>query len=78
MISLVGVGPTPTKEIIVHFHGNIYDGVYEELYCLHFSSSFMQDIVSCHKAKTVLFSWRGRNSCYEEVTTKPKYESYRE
>ena len=39
---------------------------------------FMQDNVPYLKAKTVKFSWRGRNSCYEVATTKSRYESCRE
>ena len=41
-------------------------------------NSFMQDNVPCHKAKTVKFSWKGGNGCYEVSTTKPRYKSYRE
>ena len=39
---------------------------------------FMQGNTPCNKAKTVNFSWRGRNRYYEVITTKPRYESYRE
>ena len=56
MISSAGVGP------IVRFHGNINASVYKELLCQHAlphlykgaveTPIFMQDNVTCHKAKT--------------------------
>ena len=67
MISSAGVGPN------VCFHSNINARVYKELllqYVLpHLCKGtietpiFMQDNAPYHKAKTLLFSWRGRNSC---------------
>ena len=72
-----------------YFHSKINASVYKELLrqlLLPYSRKgtveipiFMQDNATCHKAKTVLsFFLRGRNSCYEVTTTKPRHESYRE
>ena len=82
MISSAVIGP------IVCFHGNINASVNKEHFRQHAlphlhkgiveTPIFMQDNTPSHKAKTVKFSWRGRNSCYEVATTKPRYESYRE
>ena len=82
MISSAEVGP------IVHFHSNINASVYKEL--LHQRALphlckgtvetpiFMQDNSFSFMARCVKFPWRGRNSCYEVATTKPRYESSRE
>ena len=82
MISSVGVGP------IVRLHADINSSVYKELLCQHAplhlrkgtveTPIFIQYNAPCLKAKTVKFSWRGRNSCHEVAITKPRYESSRE